>query len=306
MLGDAFGKKTISVADNSSRLRDTILEHWSRRGSGEPPVRDEMFRASSLGKLCPRLYALAVADNFSIQESFEAEKLWIFGIGTAYHSLFQSEILPAIPEGVFRGWWERLSSADQYGQMFHGGSIDAPGIAKGWRDRPNESATYVEMTGVIPEYRFSGHWDGVLVWDDFTEIFELKSINERGFARVDPFMGFGPREDHIEQVHAYMWMSGLDRARIVYALKGDKGIVESVAEHPVLRDEKIVNGIKSKLNVTIQALDDVYEAIDCGAERSEMVIPDRLPKCDKKSAYRTKYCPGRDYCFPKRKKKTSK
>jgi hypothetical protein len=294
MLGSVLRtQSTPRVRSISSKLRDAMKLGLVRSDESGPPKSGDWFRASGLPKLCPRMYALAMRDAFSIGTEVDAELGWVFGIGTAIHTQFQEEFLRNLPEGVFQGWWrDRESGAVIKGDSLalgHNGQF----LPHGWVPMPKTGGSdryeYVELSFRSAEYRFTGHCDGILVWpDDGPEIFELKTINENGYAYVDPEHGGSPKAEHILQAQAYMWMSGIDRARIVYFCKKFGKIDDMVCEHIVHRDDKIIGMIQAMLKETIAALD-------------SGVVPDRLVECRTKSSDRAKYCPAKASCFTPKK-----
>ena len=161
-----------------------------------------------------------------------------------------------------------------------------------WTTRPSGDWTYEELEFVNDEYRLTGHMDGVLVWgEDDIEALELKTISSRGYDNVDTALGGRPKREHIIQVQSYMWLTGLQKARLVYINKDlNKLFPEGICEHVVERDEAQIKLIQGMLK-------DCATAADLGLD---VPLYDRIEACPKKSAYRAKDCKVRDYCFPKR------
>ena len=123
--------------------------------------------------------------------------------------------------------------------------------------------------------------------DDEPEILEIKTINERGFGYVDPIMGGRPKVEHVAQVQAYMWLSGLKRARILYIKKDlSVGPDKVMCEHVVERDESIIDGIKAMLVECARVVDGELDS-----------IPDRLPECKSKTSTKARWCAGKNPCF---------
>lgn len=109
-------------------------------------------------------------------------------------------------------------------------------------------AGYVSQAEVplnMPELNMLGTMDGILVSGLGLEI---KSINKRGFSSV---CSFGPKHDHIRQVHAYMLASGLSAFRILYECKDDNTLKEFL----VHRDEALIEEVRGDL-VLLQELTD--------------------------------------------------
>ncbi|MCK5640987.1 MAG: hypothetical protein KAJ19_09330, partial [Gammaproteobacteria bacterium] len=155
---------------------------------------------------------------------------------------------------------------------------------------------YVELAFRDVENRFTAHCDGVLDWNlhtdpfDLIEVLELKTINERGYDLVDPSVGGNPNPGHLAQVNGYMWLSGIDHARIMYVKKGDHPFDSVLCEHEVVKDEAIVDAIKSMLKRS-------RDVVDNFSQKDE--LPIRLSQCKKKSDKRAKYCSMKGPCFAK-------
>lgn len=130
-----------------------------------------------------------------------------------------------------------------------------------------------EASVSIPELNVLGTMDGIDSSDDVTE---FKSINPRGFSGVKQF---GPLDEHLHQVNAYMWASGRGRARILYENKADCQMVE----YPLELDEKYDTANKR----------DWRELNDRAEDGS---LPPMLPECQRQEG-RFKWCPFADVCL---------
>jgi len=126
----------------------------------------------------------------------------------------------------------------------------------------------------------------------------------------------------------------LQRALIIYVFKGEKSLSTSIIEHIVERDEKLIDEIKARTKVCVDAVarmdrlrDSEAESIgrwEEGMDKEARVFADlepskqkevrvkmkaaaeempRLPECQMKSKGKPKYCAGRDLCFGVRKRK---
>ena len=278
------------VVTTSTKFRDCLVDvALVEERISLPPTEDEKFRCSGVHNICPRMYALALRDQFSLGMSVDAKLGWIFGTGTAMHTQFQEHYLRRFPEGVFQGWWRDRSS----GKVLRGDMVKDGGdpLAYSWIPAPEGKAgyEYVELEFYSSDYRLSGHCDGVLCWpdEDEPEILELKTINSFGFSYVDPSIGGKPKADHVIQANAYMWLTGLNRARIVYIKKDYTASPgESICEHVIYKDDKVIEGIKQTIDETIAAL-----------KSGEM--PDKLSDCQRKTSPRAKYCSAKTQCFKK-------
>lgn len=136
-------------------------------------------------------------------------------------------------------------------------------------------AGYISQAEVpleMPELNLRGTMDAVLVNN---QGFEIKSINSRGFSQIK---SFGPKHDHIRQVHAYMLASGLTAFRILYENKDTNELKEFL----VVRDEKIIEEVRNDL-LTLQELTDKH------------VLAPMLEECERaEGAYR--WCPFAPMC----------
>lgn len=293
ILSDVMKPKQMSV---SRRLQDALLESMPEERRSQVPHEGMWFRSSGLYKLCPRSLQLGRANEINLALKVDSKLRWIFGSGTAIHTQFQQDYLPTLGD-VFQGWWRRVTHGDgenveewAFGEELTGGSL-----RNKWRSRPEgEGWEYEELEFVNAEHRLTGHCDGVLVWGpDDIEALELKTISSRQYDNVDPALGGRPKGEHIIQVQAYMWLMGLDRARIVYINKDLNTLFpQGICEHVVERDEAQINMIKGMLK-------DCATAADLGLEAP---LYDRLPDCTKKSDKRAKDCAARNECFPRKTK----
>lgn len=321
---------------SNARLRDALLSAWKSPVEEERAISvDAPFRASSVSSMCPRAYALSMITPMSTGDDCDAEGLWIFGIGNAYQDLMQNDALLSLGK-VFQGWWKRFVPfrLDSFapGQEFFkkeivkGDECSADQfIEHAWCPRPEgDGWRYEEMYGFIPHLNIGGHFDGILSWEDGCELFELKTINEFMFNGVDPAEGGRPLSSHIIQVHVYMMMTGLRRARIVYIGKAKPSMKVAMVEHLVDYDENVAAGIRGLIMRTRDGMRMVHQAyqaliafretvigtVDPASERGkdieqlkEMVLkalPERLCECSKLSDKRTKNCFARKPCFSKK------
>ena len=290
MLGRIIAEqnKPRVIHAGSKKLRDALRVGLERPANPALPKPGDWMRASGLPRLCPRMYALAMQGAFGLDFAVDADLGWTFGIGTAMHRQFQEEFLRSLPAGVFQGHWRNRAT----GYVAKGDSLpfghNGECLAHSWAPMPSgdsDDYEYVELAFRNAEYRITGHCDGVLVWPgEEPEIFELKTINDTGFARVDPDNGGSPKAEHVLQAQAYLWFSGLKRARIVYFCKRFGRFDEMLCEHEILRDENIIESIKATLKETIKALDEGHK-------------PNRLTECRGKGSERAKYCPAKVACF---------
>lgn len=279
-----------SFGEVSTRMADALVEKLRRppRAFVEGAQDDFWFRASDLHNLCPRMCALMRRDHLVFEEEYDAETLYDFAVGTAYHRAFQDELLHALGD-VFQGAWEP-SDGQWPTDSLVVATRPTEWVERGWYARPATGGPYLfrEPKGRIPEVRLVGKWDGVLAWPDAPhEVLELKTIREDLFGRVSAVGGGQPLAKHLLQVQAYMWMSGLSMARIVYVCKGGKSLRMSIAEHVVPRDEAMIATLRQDLQ---ESLAQVVGTV--GGP-----LPLKILGCRIKSDTRARRCPARDACF---------
>jgi hypothetical protein len=284
MLGNILRAQSIAEPEkvqlNDKRIMRAMSDYHS--DSRVVPKSGDWLRCSGLPKLCPRMYALAVAQAIPLGMTVGGDLNFVFGIGTAIHRQFQNEWLnQCLPEGVFQGHWRHATS----GELCRGERLANPEpLTHGWVAKPQGEYLYEELSFRLPEYRLTGHCDGVLVWPDRTELLEIKTINDYGFAQVSG--GFGkPKVEHVLQAQAYMWLSGIEYARIVYFRKKFDALPDMLSEHVIERDEAVIDRIKTLLLDTIDALDGNRTAFE------------RLPECASTQSSRAKYCDMFRPCF---------
>lgn len=294
ILQDVMKPKTVAV---SRRLQDALSESMAEARREQVPHTGMYFRSSGLYRLCPRSIQLGRAHEVNLAITVNSKLRWIFGSGTAIHTQFQQDYLPTLGD-VFQGWWRRVAPSEggaAQEERCVGESLNEFSLRNKWVPRPEgDGWQYEELEFLNREFRLTGHCDGVLVWgENDIEALELKTISSRGYEAVDPALGGRPKGEHVIQVQAYMWLMGLDRARIVYINKDLNQLFPSgICEHVVERDDAQIKLIQGMLR-------DCAQAADLGLEIEPF---DRLPECTKKSDPRAKDCPTKHECFPRKTK----
>jgi hypothetical protein len=142
------------------------------------------------------------------------------------------------------------------------------GLTEGWL---SEAEVPLESS----ELMLGGTMDGVL--HDGSG-FELKSINSNGYRQV---MSFGPKEEHLLQIHAYMMMRReiSDQFSIVYENKD----TSEWREFRITYDHVIAQ----------KAMEEIKTLID---SRSDNKLPPMLSQCETKEGYVWRGCEFRDIC----------
>lgn len=157
--------------------------------------------------------------------------------------------------------------------IFHTGNFlhlkwQMAGITAGWLVEAEVSADREDLN-------FGGTLDGIIVDGSG---FEFKSINARGFSQTETY---GPKKDHIHQVHAYMLLRpDIKEFSIVYENK-DSG---EWREFRVNRDQATIDEISENIR-----------------SLNKFVIAKELPqiksKCLEQEGYEYRGCPFRDRCL---------
>lgn len=295
MLGDILTqvmkpKQTVVTR----RLQDALLDSMTESRREQLAHEGMWFRSSGLYKLCPRAIQLAKAHSIDMSMEVGPKLRWIFGSGTAIHTQFQQDYLPSLGN-VFQGWWRRIVRTNGEGmeEWARGDELTEGDLPYRWIPRPHGHGwEYEELEFRNTEFRLTGHCDGVLVWDKHdVEALELKTISSRQFDDVNPALGGRPKGEHIIQVQAYMWLMGLNKARIVYINKDLNTLFpDGLCEHLVERDEGQILLIKNMLKSCAEAADNGLD----------IPLFERMPECTKKSDIRAKDCPSKGECFPRK------
>jgi hypothetical protein len=299
MLADAL-EESKSVVDASLRkLIQRGLPRTSLIGLQPLPEKgnpETYFRASMLGMGCARKEALKISLNLAEKRTVDGGLAMIFAKGHAAHHLHQEHLIPAVARPAMVGWWklgDKLLSTGPDGNPSLWGYDEAVELLGGPPD-------YVEPHLVDHSSLLKGHPDLILNWSKVPdapygsprglEIVEFKTRMGFSFVwnAVDPSMGGKPLGKHVLQVQAYMMMSGIKRARIVYLRKGDhQDIEDSYAEHVIRADPAAQKEIKLMLKEWRAAIEAAY---------STGAVPPRT-MCTSFSGPLAKECPLRYRCF---------
>jgi len=274
----------ISVA--STRVAEALKKYWVEERTGfdvtldkKDPIWSEWWvGASAIHKACPRMFALAASQQGlagDAKELLQAETLWLFDQGHAYHDLMQQKALASFPPGILLGRWKRQKRnplapseiVEEY-TRFENEVPDGVILERGWGPRPGPNEEigddgngwkYDEPKLRIPRYRMVVKIDAIFDWSsegaDFgLEVVEIKTEKPEAKDDLNPMLGGRPRPYHVEQAHMGMWATGLLRARIIYIFKGEKSLATSMIEHIVERDESIIEEIKIRMEGCIDAV----------------------------------------------------
>lgn len=99
----------------------------------------------------------------------------------------------------------------------------------------------IEVSLRLDEYALTGTMDGVGTDRAGKFGFELKGANQFTYRKV---CDEGPKQGHLEQVHAYMLGSGLERFSLVYECKDSNEYKEFVVDY----DESIAAEVRDELS----------------------------------------------------------
>jgi len=289
MLGEHVRKLGDTAAPGvaSTRFYEAVKEGWVEQSSvfdvtlerQDPIWKEWWIGASSIHKMCPRMYAkMAAARGAFVGELFKADTLWNFGQGHAYHDLFQKKIMTHLQGGTMLGKWERTVTSITGNSMpgsypsfrkeethYQNDVPEGVSVERGWGPRPDgDGWTYSETKFRIPALRLVVKLDGIVKWDnlDELEIIEIKTEKSQAKDALNPLTGGAPRKHHIEQVHVGMLATGLKRGRIIYVFKGEHNMALSIVEYVIHRDERIIGGIRKRARECVEAVRHMDDARD--------------------------------------------
>lgn len=167
---------------------------------------------------------------------------------------------------------EADTSDSKMANIFHTGNFlhlkwQLAGLTEGWLKE-------AEVIADNPAIRFGGTLDGLIVDGSG---FEFKTIN----SRAHTFTWKDPKEIHVRQVHAYMYLRpDIERFSIIYENKD----TAEWREMRVEKDEKIIHSIDREVHELNQAFED-------------RKLPPVLPDCAKQIGTQYRQCPFSDICI---------
>lgn len=274
-LGDVVAANAATQGSLKQLIRLRLVE--DKEVSWLGTEQRDRLRVSELADLCPREEVLAATMKFVRHRSVDADLSMIFAHGHALHWVLQNKILPGT--GALVGIWRCLECSKEYGKL------EEPFAQSVLVHRPDKCACgseeflYREQFFYNKGYNIGGHPDGFLVLPGLPGkgIVEAKSISSRGAweVRQTPNMG------HAIQAHCYMWLTGLQWAKILYWDKGGQGTT-ALVEHTLERDEETIESIK----MTIRSIWDGLKT---------ELLPQRI--CTTPSCPRASKCSLKAACF---------
>jgi hypothetical protein len=294
MLGKFVHRVESSQAAAVSVRLCSAIGAGRREQQGAVFTSKSILRASSLSKWCPREILLLAESGVALTSVDAGEDAWNLAMGKAIHFAFQHELFDFLGGGIFQGWWS-VKSDEGVSRIVVGNDLVGRCQTPQWVPRPDPKAQYFEMSMLDKEYGISGHCDGVLVWNDRTEVLEIKSIGKFAYRLVDPDAGGRPMPKHVVQCNLYMWLLGLQHARLLYVRKDGLGLSDSMLEYELTYDEKLVRPLLDSIMQVRRELA-AWEAAPMQS-RPVLVLPSRVSGCDRKSSTRAKDCGMADRCW---------
>lgn len=253
-----------------------------------PPLdpADGYLRSSGLYRLCPREEVLRRREGVVRYDGVSADQKLTFEHGNGIHHAIQNGVLPDV--GALVGVWACLRCgchAGSYARAF-AGVVLRPDRCSGCQA---QEFRYVELACQTPDGRLRGHVDGLVYvpdpsgrpfspLEDKLYVLEVKSVKADLFPEAKRRV-FGY---HFLQVQAYMLLSGLNEARVLYWNKA-KDAVAGLAEHAVKAHPPTQQAILAAVTATFDAL-----------ARDE--LPPRV-LCQDAACARAQACPVRGSCF---------
>lgn len=274
-LGDV-----VTAASSAQGSLKALIRASLREENDIPFHTDKSYlRVSALANMCPREEVIAASRLIVRKDVIDADLKLIFAHGTGLHHVLQNEVLAET--GALLGVWKCVDCAAQYGKLEGDIAVSQTLVRRPAKCKKckSEEFFYREQHFINEEYRIGGHPDGFLVLQGYPGlgIVECKSISSRRVWEVKhtPDMG------HVVQAQAYMWLSGLKWAKILYWEKGGFGAT-ALTEHTVERDEEAIASIKSMIR-------SIWQGIEGG------ILPERI--CENATCPRAKKCPLVSTCF---------
>lgn len=230
---------------------------------------DWYIRASRIPRLCPREEVLVWRNQFPSLVKRTADNAWWFGLGTAFHYVFQTVLLG--PQGVLHGLWRCQCGwgTEERGPM----PAECPKCGRKGR------FLFVEEEVSSPDGRLVGHMDGILMLEGMPPaVIDFKTVQPYEFHKCSEV----PNPDHVMQLQVYMMLAGLDNGVLLYINKHEGKMDAALAEHWIRRNEKQTEAIQ-------RLVAKVKEGIEGG------VLPGGV--CCTRDERRAKQCGLRDLCF---------
>lgn len=234
----------VNRARKVQTLVELIQKSLKEAEDVKPLGENDWLRVSSLSSLCPREEVLCSIRGVHRSREISSDLAMIFAHGHALHWVLQNSILPSIE--VLLGQWGCLGCGEIFGSKEAGKDLHVTLLVRPERCLRcgGDKFLYKEIWFGNDEFKIGGHPDGFLRLSGMhgLGIVEGKSINDRRFKEVKNV----PMLDHVIQVQAYLWLTGLTWGKLLYWNKGGHG-VGALKEHFIERDEGTIDQIKKMI-----------------------------------------------------------
>lgn len=270
----------VAQAVSTTSLKKILQERYSTVEEVPWLTVDSRVRGSRFPEICPREEVLISKEHLVRKREISPDFFLVLEIGKALHHQLQNSILPGA--GVLYGEWECARCGKHFGVKKPNAPADQYAVKRPERCDRCESTFFQfhEYHFTNDEYRIDGHSDGMLSIAGLNGlgIVEAKSISAKGAWEIRNV----PKLDHVLQSHVYLWLSGLQWAKILYWDKATFGM-SGLIEHTIERDEETIDMIKSTLR-------ELWGGLASG-------IPSLTRVCANVEAPRAKACLVRGPCF---------
>lgn len=246
-LGDVVAKAAATGGSLKTLIKLRLVESRDK----EPLKPDAYLRASGLHVLCPREEALASRLGMIRKDQVNADLSLVFAHGEGLHYALQNHVLPDV--GAIVGVWRCVECAKQFGALSQPIQETQSLVARPAKCVCGcEDFLYREQHFVNEAYNVGGHPDGFLVLQGMPGlgIVECKSIAAHLAWEIKDV----PKTEHAIQTQAYMWLTGLKWAKILYWNKGGHGLA-ALTEHTLERDEETISRIQRLIRDVRAGLD---------------------------------------------------
>lgn len=247
-------------------ILDVIKERLTSERELDVPQPDDVYRVSSLVRLCPRQEALKHRLKIKSKEKIDHRLQKTFDLGSALHWWIQNKWFG--PWGYLVGHWRCVGCSKLYdGKMPSGCSC---GSTHGF--------LYEELTFESKELGIQGHCDGILDVGNQLKALEIKSCNSIQFNVVTTKQrdAFAPHKD---QLQMYMFMAGVKSGIVLYFEKDTSMIHDFRYDY----DQSAVDRVLGRLKQAREAM------------RTDILPPREV--CQTKDCARAKSCSVRSECF---------
>lgn len=206
----------ITKGTRKKGIIEAELDSYLDKKANYKKPRKWVIRPSEIGQ-CERKIVMSILNL--VEETFTPQQQRIFDNGNDVHKRYLKSYLPKIgckPVNV---------------------KIKKNGV--------EETVDFSEVLIENKEFWIRGAPDAVIFnpADGHKYIFELKSIKQENYYNLE-----APQEDHVDQVHLYMFLTNIDRSIVLYENKNTQSIKEFIVEFSQERLDAVLNKIRSIQN----------------------------------------------------------